>query len=50
MNLKTNPLTVDLVLSRARGDNRFNKIIIGNKSIVNDFKVKIENIISDELL
>ena len=48
--LKTNPLTVDLVLSRARGDNRFNKIIIGNKSIVNDFKVKIENIISDELL
>ena len=48
--LKTNPLTVDLVLSRARGDNRFNKIIIGNKSIVNDFKVKIENIISDELM
>ncbi|MCR0507558.1 PBECR4 domain-containing protein [[Clostridium] innocuum] len=48
--LKTNPLTVDLVLSRTKGNDKFDKIVIGNKETVNDFKTKIESIISNDLL
>lgn len=48
--LKPKPLTVDLVLSRTKRTDKFNKIIIGDKDIVNDFRTKIESIISSDFL
>lgn len=47
--LKTNPLTVDLVLSKKKNEKKFNKIVIGNTELVNKFNDRIFNLISEEI-
>lgn len=47
--LKTNPLTVDLVLSKKRNEKKFNKIVIGNTELVKEFSDKIANLITEEI-
>lgn len=47
--LKTNPLAVDLVLSKKRNEQRFNKIVIGNTELVKEFSDKIANLITKEI-
>ena len=47
--LKTNPLTVDLVLSKKRNEKKFNKIVIGNTELVKEFSDRIFNLISEEI-
>lgn len=47
--LKTNPLTVDLVLSKKRNEKKFNKIVIGNTELVKEFSDKISNLITEEI-
>ena len=48
--LKTNPLKIELVLSKKRHEKTFNKIIIGNKDVLKSFYQKIEPLISKKLL
>lgn len=47
--LKTNPLTVDLVLSKKKSEKKFNKIVIGNAETIQEFKDKIAHLVSDEI-
>lgn len=47
--LKTNPLTVDLVLSKRRNEKKFNKIIIDNTELVKEFSDKISHLITEEI-
>lgn len=44
--LKTNPLTVDLVLFKKRNEKKFNKIVIGNTELVKEFSDKISHLIT----
>lgn len=46
--LKTNPLNVDLVLSKKRGESKFNTIVLGNTQIIEKFRDKISDLISEE--
>lgn len=47
--LKTNPLSVDLVLSKKKNEKRFNKIIIGNNTLLKEFSNKISHLIEKDL-
>ena len=47
--LKTNPLTVDLVLSKKRNEKKFNKIVICNIEIVKEFSDKIADLITEDI-
>lgn len=47
--LKTNPLTVDLVLSKRRNKKYFNKRVIDNTELLKEFSDKITYLISEEI-
>lgn len=47
--LKRNPLSVDLVLSKKRGEKKFDTVVLGNTEIIKGFGDKIANLIAEEL-
>ena len=47
--LKTNPLSVDLVLSKKKNEKKFNKIIIGDNTRLKEFSSKISQLIEQDL-
>ena len=47
--LKGNPLSVDLVLSKKRDEKRFNTIVFGNAELIKEFEDKIANLITEEI-
>ena len=49
-NELSNSKSVDLVLRRKTGTQLFNEIVIGNETVLNEYKDKIKNLLSSNLL